>query len=362
MSLVNRKSTPYQYLNVNIIHNVQNGNDSSIASASIVRTAPIINDAKDYLLTVQRMSIPIVSIPSFVASLRVGTNLEDNQMIYSFTASYNGTDGPETFVVWEPQNTIWPQPTGLVQYSLQSDKPFYHAYNISSVCNMMSETIQQALIALDAIAALPPDYTMIQFYFDPVQGCPVLLVPVTCIDIELYFNNQSASLFATWRYISVARNDVNGMDNLLTFFSTPQNTIDGMVYLRPESFDYNYWSPVQSIQIRTTLPIVNEAVPPVNFDFNATSTLQNPPQAYPDSTSILTDFELDTSMFTVEGGYFVYNKVDSTRFTNFSGSGPINSFNVGVFWVDVSNAAYPMTLQPGCSVSFKILFIPAIAS
>lgn len=358
MSLVNRKSTPYQYLNVNIIHNVQNGNDSSLATTSIIRTAPIINDTKDYLLTVQRLSIPIVSIPSFVASLKVGSMLEDNQMIYSFTPSYNGVQGPQTFVTWSPQNTNWPQPTGLVQYSLQSDKPFYHAYNISCVCGMFSEAIQQSLIALDTLVALPAEYTQIELYFDPIQGCPVLLLPLSCVNIELYFNNQAASLFATWRYISIARNDPNGMDNLLTFFSTQQNTVNNLIYLRPESFDYNYWSPVQSIQIVTTLPIITEAVPPVNFNYNETSTIQSPSQSYPASTSILTDFELDTSTFNVEGGYFVYNKVDSTRFINFNGSGPIQSFNVSVYWVDVSNAAYPMNLLPGTSASLKILFVP----
>ena len=349
----------YQYLNIGLIHNPQDGNNASVAATDIIRSTPVLADTTGYEVVVQRITVPIASIPSFVAPLKVGSQFEDNQMIYSFTTAFNGQSSPQEFVTWIPQTTFYPQPTGVVQYSLQSDKFFYHAYNITTVFAMFNATIQASLTALNALTQLPIGYENIELYFDQTLGKPILYVPASCVDIELYFNNQMAAVFSSWRYTTVNKNDPDGKDNLFTFYSTRANTDQNEnLTIQPENFNYSYLSPIQTVQIRSTLPIVYENTQQVNVNYGETALINNPYQSFPASQNILTDFTIDSGMLSSEGSYFVYNKTDSTRYISFNGGKTVQNFNLSVYWTDNSNASYPMFLLPLTAINIKLIFIP----
>jgi len=350
---------PYQYLNVGLIHDVKDGNNASIATIDIIRQSPILPDTTGYEAVVQRLTVPVCSIPAFVAALQVGSQFSENKMIYSFTTAYGGFASPQKNVEWIPQTSYYSEPTGTVQYALQSDKFYYHAYNITCVFDMFNTAIQTSLAELNALVALPAEFIEIQLYFDPIVEKPALFIPATCVDIELYFNNQTAAIFSGWRYTTIAKNSPTGQDNLFDIFSTKSNTdINGDILIYPETFNYNYLSPVQTIQIRSTLPIIYENTMPININYGETAIIPNTNQSYPASQNILTDFAIDSSMISSEGSYFVYNKTDSTRFISFSGGKSIQNFNLSVYWTDNSNASWPMYLLPGTTISIKMIFVP----
>lgn len=347
---------PYQYLNVGLIHDVKKGNDASLATTDIIRQSPILTDTTGYELAVQRITVPIGSIPSFVAPLMVESEYADNQLIYSFTVEFGGFSSAQTFVTWLPQTTFWEQPTGIVQYSLQSDKIFYHAYNIASVFYMFNQTLQRALAGIGV--HLPPDYDQISLYFNPTTQKPELFVPAAFAALNIYFNNQFAAVFSGWWYTTVAKNDPDGKDNLITIYQNPSSLSNGDITITPEVFNYNYLSPVQTIQVRSTLPIIYESTQPINVNYGQSAVIPNPNQSYPASQNILTDFAIDNSTVSAEGSYFVYNKTDSTRFISFAGGKTIQNFNISVYWTDNSNASWPMYLLPLTAINIKMIFIP----
>jgi hypothetical protein len=342
------------------VHDISYGNAASPAAVNITRQTPILPDATGYSLALQRLAIPIASIPSFVAALQVGSQYADNLMIYSFTTSVGGFTSPQKFIEWLPQTTYWPQPTGTVEYCLQSDKPFYHAYNISTVFDMFNESLQQSLVELNALSPLPAEYTDVRLYFDKTTMTPKLFIPTSVYQAQLkiYFNNQMAALFSSWNYVTVGKNTANGQDNLLVFYSNLSNAVTGGVVMAPEVFAFNYFSPVQTVQIRTSMPIIQEATQPVNSNYGQSSLLPTINQNYPSSESILTDFTIDSSSVTSEGGYYIYNKTDTTRFITLAGGKTIQNFYISVYWTDNSNAAYPMELLPNTLISMKMTFIP----
>lgn len=353
----------YVFINVNIPYNNSYGNAPAPAITSLQLNTPLIQHMENFYLTIGRASIPSLEIPMLTALLNVGSAYSANEMIYSFTLSYDSAYSSQTFVTWLPTNTSALQPSGTVQSSLQSQYPYYYCYSFYKFVEMLNAALSTAFTELDGATTLPGSSAAPYFYFDPVAYTLVLVVQkaqyaTNATKILIHFNNESKPLFVNFPSLNLTNNSTTGLDNVFDItnvksFADATDTTN--LYVKPFSYNPAYMNTVSSLQVLTNLPVVPENVEVYNPNYAQQSTLDKQGIFQPVS-NIITDFEPDFSGDGAISANFIYNKDSTWRYCDINGSGPIIQLNLSLTWTDKSNYQSPIYLLPGIGSSIKLGF------
>jgi len=382
---MNLPQPDYQYLNFDLVHDPTYGSKESPAVLTVNRSVAMIDKMEQYKCTVQRLVFPSLSIPMFAASLVKGSDYNENKMVNTFGIAVT-TNG--TRVYSNPVNVVWeatvlqPRPEGIVQKSLQSEYPYYYAYDIQAVLDLFNNAIIAAMADFQANhpGVLPPGQ-QVPFIYSDIDG-PYILFPEPSVDsinyiqqateyVELFMNNQTATLFngfpLTQRpYTEPYTDDVTplpvGFDAAFraTDTSTYNYSNNGTDFYRmdPLGYSMSFWSPANKFLITTTIPVEFEVISGYNPQFGGITpdTIGNSGNQNP-SSSILTDFAFENGDFQSYGTQYVYNKTDSSRYTDVTGYGPLSNFTLSLYWVAKDGTQVALKLFPLTIASVKILFV-----
>lgn len=349
----------YQFINVEISHNVANGNEPSPAATQVIRNTSILKKMEDFYVSIGRMTFPALSLPLFCAALVPGSNFQDNTMVYSFTMSYNVFVSAKVNVVFVPDDLHATPNTGIVQSALQSTNPYYYIFSFWSVCKMFNTALATAYADIINQAGIPQT-TAPYFYYDSLNEQIVFSCDNTfgmgANLINVFFNNETAPLMTGFDYKKVGNNSPTGQDNLLTIENNYQNFANNTYTIRPLYFDPSYYSPVGTLQLNTSILLNQETVQPVNGNFISKGYTFSPGHQLNPTSSILTDFIPDFTLVNSLNSIYIYNKVDEYRYANIISQGALTSFNVSLVWTDKSGREVPLLLYPGTHSTIKIGF------
>lgn len=351
----------YQFINVEISHNSTNGNMPSPAATQVIRNTAILRRMEDFYIAIGRMTFPALSLPLFCAALVPGSNYASNEMVYSFTLSYNNFKSIQVRAIFVPDNLQAQPDVGIVGSSLQSTNPYYYIYSFWSVCKMFNTALATAHADLIAkTGGFPAGSNPPYFYYDNLNEQIVFSCDntfgVSGNKINVYFNNETLPLMTGFDILRVDSNNPLGQDNVLVIENNYNNFNAGVYTIRPIYFDPSYYSPVGTLQLNTSILINQETVQPVNGSFitrayNPGNTHQLNP-----TSAILTDFIPDFTQISSLNSVYIYNKVDDYRYANIISQGALTSFHISLVWTDKAGREVPLLLFPGTTSTIKIGF------
>lgn len=350
----------YQFINVQIHHNTQFGNEPSPASAQVIRNTAILKKMENFYVSIGRMTFPSFSLPLFCAALQPGTDYSLNQMVYTFTLTYNEFTSETTPVPFISDNTIHAPNTGIVESSLQTSNPYYYIYSFWSICNMFNQALETAYNDLIVKTGGIPGSAPAKFYYDFLNEQIVL----TCNNtygigagfININYNNILAPLLSGFDSKKIAGNSANGIDNTLIIVDNMNNFANSIYTIRPIYFDASYYSPVGTLQLNTSILINQETVQPAVGSFIVKTIRQNDGHQLNPTSSILTDFIPDFTQISSLNSVYIYNKVDDYRYADIISQGALTSFNISLIWTDKAGREIPLLLYPGTLATIKIGF------
>lgn len=379
-------SANHVYMDLSIVNNDA---DSSKPPANLffaeTRDKAIIDNPQEWYLTVARFHLDTFScLPVFIPTIQLNqvvtpTQPEDpNKTIYSFTmeVAQGGQTGKfiQTYMTYQPQDLTQPLPklpSTIGKQDLSSN--YYFCMNNSHVVYLINATLQQMYkdqIAYYVEIKLPlaqyPNLTnppwvaydnsshQLIFNFDSAVYDASLPQP-----INLYCNTAMFNLLNSFEFVtySTTGNGVGANYKLNVYNNQGTNSMDMQTYTALQLYeDYpsvNQWSPVSSIVLcSNTLPITGtiQGAPKV---FNSVSNSQSSAN---NSMKVISDFTV--ALDNIGNGYrpsvdyspVIYRMVDMI------GHSPITYLDIQLYWKDIYNNFYPMTLGSNQSCNIKILF------
>ena len=361
------------------------------------RTAPIINKADDYDMSIIRFQCDTYSLPVYQAEILPNAGQND-LMIHNITLNYtNGStvtkDSFTRFLIWEPADLTVPAPVppSQTQSGFQVQTPWYHAYDydhILRIVNTAFEAVMQDLRDWSVNVANPNlgdfvDLTNIEApllvwndsenkatlyaradYFNVAAPPPTILNPL----IEIYF---SQTLYAMFNSFPIKKVLNSAFSASLPVGTTPfyqimvdnfkgGKTVQGLFGEATERFisvpqqysTISEWSPVSSVVFTSsTLPIVvNQLSNPVLYLNNNLIQLARPSNNF---NTLITDLVTDEQSYR---GSLLFIPSAEYRWISLTTSRPINQIDIQVYWRSKIGSLIPFTLPSGGSCSLKILF------
>jgi hypothetical protein len=335
------------------------------------RNSPFLQNAGDYYMAITRFQIDTYSIPSFVAEIQPNQS-DPNLMIQSVSLKYtNGTTTYSTLPIylrWIPINTSEPVPPApsLNADKMQSNTPYYYSYSFEYLINLFNTAFKTAMTALQALVGTinSVDQPFMswnhQLEFISVYAEEAHFNINDTTHIKVYLNRPAYALFSS---LPAYRHDINSPNENIYQLILNNNFGDSLVQnslllsnkilikLDQEVKTVSNISPVNAIVFTTsTIPIVkNELSSPI---------------IYNNGTLIPSNFNnnfgmIITDMNTLDNGYkptLLYNPQSEYRRIDLTGTQPLKTIDIQVYWKDKFGRLNPLLLWSGGHCSLKILF------
>lgn len=306
------------------------------------RSAPILNNATEYEMSIARLDLETQNIPILIPSIKSGGDI--NMTNYGFQIRKNDNSiFEQTYLEYVCKNKYFSNlPT-----SAGADSPYYYIFNIEDVVEMFNTACIACASGFENLN--PPIMTYnndntFSIYFDTQFAT----------DYGIYFNEPLYNLFRNFNY----KYDFYMLPNprqliVSNALGLKTVTINGNSYIK-ETQNYNSfcvdWSPVSSIVMTSaTLPIVQEEIIPA---INVVSSSSN---SSGDIEPQITDICL-----SLENPNDYNNNITYTATTNYRRislcSDLIQDFDIRIYWRSKKGQLYPVMLADGNSVSLKIKF------
>jgi len=340
----------------------------SYAEFSIERTIPILDNPKDYYLTISRFTVPVLDTPILICPISgtgyVGVGPAPpaiNVTPFSVTLRYTATDFQQT-VIYQTRtpNVPLPPTPGYVDVN----HPYYYSvYAYNHFVDMVNQAFTNAFTLLKTAYPGAPMTEAPYFIFDPETELFSLIVPYDYVtnNVDIYLNNELQTYFVNMNYIFYGRGATNGKDfqfilsnnNNINAYAKPGGTIPAPpanpAYLRLKQ-DYkglDVWNSFFDLVFTTgTLSVYREW------------TQNNDPQTQlPTQVSLLTDFQPLLNEAGDSRSTMAYYPQGPYRLINLTGNTPLRNFDVKIWWRDKEGRLYPLTIPYRQSVSIKFLFI-----
>ena len=343
------------------------------------RTDPIIPNCEDYHMSIIKFTIPTEQLP-IIADWYNGTGataLFNQQNGYSITLlGTGGATASQQFIQWVP---IFGNSTSGIPVKEQL------IFNYQQLVNMINIAFQAAYTAIGGANTAP------FITFDPALQLFILYISTGDLAVlggtpalSIWFNINLQLLFPSFPY-SFFNGVVYSYNHLGEYAQIPTNgTVNGIVSLLQQGIPgitgYSFvaqeypatvalYEPRSLRFISGSVPSKRELVPQVNYVENTNPFLPATPGfPYPvqysgsnlggDPTqAIITDFDLPLSNAVAELKPFVqYVPTAQYRYLDLLTQGPLNQFDLSIFWVDELGGIHPLYINPNQSVTIKILF------
>jgi hypothetical protein len=382
---MNRETSDVIYYNINI------GNSKLvpiIANYSEQRTIPLLHNPSEYYLSIIRFSVPGLSVPILVCPV---TNAPTTplQTPYSVTLLYNTGSGFLTYtqkILYYPRDNF----QNLSVPPLDPQNPYYFIYEYQHFLDLVNIALQTATTNLIGLGA-PADLLSPYFIFDEVTQLISLIAPLTGITppstpttndyyslpssaintytpavpsgkVGIFVNDELFPFFQGIETIHVSDSVTIGPDYWLIVKNNGNNYYQSpatapvyppvFLQMQQQANTLNNWNSFQSLAfLSNSLPTLKEFTPVYDALYNGNT------QSGANMNPILTDFVPLLENAGDQRGSFVYNPTGPYRLVNLLSNDPIYAVDISVVWFDQYNRQYPIVLEPGQSITIKIMFV-----
>lgn len=354
----------------NIYYDMMIFNDTSSnvnLSFAEQREYPLFEDPTDsYKMSVIRFSTD-VNLPTIIPQVAVQNNTDPNKLIYTFTMSFKTYDYQQN-VIFVPQIKTASPPSILSPAIIENE--YYWIYDAMSFINMLNTALVSCWNGLNTLVVaggdvLPntapniylemnPSSYLINLFADQNQYDNSLTNP-----IKLYMNTPLHSLLKAFSGLSYyGYNNLLGKDIQFTNIKNYNNlnvfSSGGVNYLVVYS-EYSpvaSWSPVNSVVITTSLPIVQtltSAPNVIDSQFFSNYPVSN-------TEKQISDFIVETDLGQWNAGGRLTYTAQIYRYVNMLKAQPITNIQINFYWKSKRGAYYVFYLDSGGLANLKILF------
>lgn len=352
------------YYNIIINHDPNFGNAPSPAIYNSTQTQKILDKSDDWHVAVIRFTIPGQEIPIFICPIQEGILQADRNLTpFSVTLRFSGTDFFQN-LIYVPDNNQTPPPPPSQNNGKQSITPYYYIFTYQHFIDITNKALSDAFSALKTAFPLAPQTEAPYFIYNSTTQLISLVVETSyagITPIEIYINANLLTFYEAIEVFFLGYNQVNGKDFRFVIKDNINNTYFKQLPnvappATPAYFiftqEYNtitYWNGFRNIVfIATVLPIQSEYVPQKNnqgSQTGATSTL-----------AILTDFEPLLEFGGETRSIFQFYVQGQYRWVDLLSSQPLKQFSLSIFWQDIDQNLYPLTIPINESATIKLLF------
>jgi len=327
-----------------------------IARQNIEQNDSILENAGDYLLAINRFSIPCSLVPIQLADIQSGQN-DPNLMRWSVSFNHN-EQIIQKYCIYVNESNILPNPSPPNPKAIIT--PYYYIYNISTITNIINTAIQTCFSEWVTTYGSPPDNIIEpplltydietqKFSFKYQEGYALN-------NFQFFMNNELGSYFVAQRKKQYDYGDPFGLDvqflvqNLYNNITIEAGSPAKVYYTMTDEFRaIQYWYHFKSIVLTSnSMPIFAENIPQrVQGTINSNGILNFSP--------IVVDFEPDNSDSANPRSIQQYNPVQF-RYIDMVGIGALKKINVQVYFSDQYLNLYPVYIQVHQLLTIKFMF------
>ena len=350
----------------------------------------ILKNSKDYYVAIVRATIPINSIPLIIFPIVNGlSQIDANMSVYTLKFKYQVVSG-----VFDETKTVFINVPFQSQYSYQSVKPpyqnngnqdfsnsYYWVYDVEWVLKIFNDALKDLFIQF--VSNFPLGTYSNTFFpyitFDNNTRCfsivmtgdlyngssttnyfnqnlfPNLVLQMGRTTNENVFNFTSTLGFDGYYTISC----FDKYNNISTI--TNGSVVRTIYTMTASQSNINMWCPFNKIvfQINYGISTIQEydSAPITSQGFigsQTQSTVINKP-----IIPMLTDLETNRDEWGVNRNFIQYttSSITQSRLISMTGS-MLQSFQISIYWVDIFNNRFPLTIPTGIPLSIKLGFYP----
>lgn len=311
------------------------------------RTSAIIENAKDYKMSIARLDFDSQNLPILIPSIATGAdNPTNNINLTNYQVQIKnpgGNTGTVINLIYTPRNKYR---FDNIPVNPGDDTPYYYIFNVETIVDMFNTACQSAISMFPGLQAPFMVYNKdntFSIYFDEQFATDY----VFCMNDELY------NLFRNFNYTYTQNHNVNNILIVENRLGTNTYTNNGTTYIietqYAPSFSTN-WSPVSSIVITSQrLPIVaEERIPTVNVISGISNSSNEIEQQISD---IVVNID-NPNDYNTRLTYVANTDYRSITLN----AGEIREIDLKIYWRSKIGKIYPLLMSDGNSGNCKIKF------
>jgi hypothetical protein len=294
------------------------------------RTDNIINNVGDYHITCIKFTCPTALLP-IMQTFPTGSTATNQTTGFSVTLTGTGGTASQQFLTYIPIDNTGN--TYIYNYRQVVDM-----INVSLAAGATAIGLTAPFIGFDSSSQLfsmyiPTTYNSSDaIYFNPNLQAILPSFPFS------YYNTVDYSNANSGKYAMFPNSLIGQNSSISNYNQIPQEYASTISLYQPRSLRF----------VSTLLPSKQEFIP-----ITGSSILQGGDNSQP----ILIDFDLPVSDAIANIKPFIqYYPTGEYRLIDLQGQGPINRFDLTVYWVDEVNNIYPLFIDPNQSLTIKFLF------
>jgi hypothetical protein len=368
-------NTDPEYIYMDLVANNYNNDDTGSSTDLVFNcnmTQPLLNDASQYNLIVERFKVDTYSsIPSIIPQILPAPNTDVNKTVYSITMNFvknnASTSHVQQYLQFVPQNKSLKAPTSNVPTQLANE--YYYVFGNDYFVQLINSTLTACYNALksqvEAESDTLPSENAPFLIYDPTDSSIVLNADSAGYDInssnriEVYLNNAMFGLLNSFNFSKFDLDD--GMIyrlNLTSYNGTNLMIISdtySVITMYQEFPSVSCWNPCSRIAfISQTLPI-NSCIltPPTVYNANTTVTTTTQTAI---NFNVITDLEIsyDSSKELYPSAQYI---PVTLRKIGMVGRQKLNNFEIKVIWFDKFGNYYPLRMPLDTNATLKICFM-----
>ncbi|HEY9705360.1 MAG TPA: phage minor capsid protein [Allocoleopsis sp.] len=330
------------------------------------RQYPLFTEPSDhYKLAIARFSVDS-DLPTIAPQPMLAPNTDPNKLIYSWTMQYK-TYIYQQYVQFVPQNMNVSAPAVLDNSTVENQ--YYWIYDAMSFINMLNTALNSCWNGLKALViaggdTLPNTNPNIYLEMNPTTYVINLVADQLQYDntltnyIKVYMNTPLHTYLKAFSGLSYyGYNNANGKDvmfNITNYNNLNKFTNAGVNYymIYSEYSTVSTWSPVNSVVITSSLPVVSTLISPPsvidegfisNFPINS------------DERQV-SDFIVETDIGQWNAGGKITYTAQIYRYISMEKAGTINQIQLNFYWKSKRGNYYNFELDGSGCASIKLLF------
>lgn len=359
------------YVNVVFNHDNINSIIPQAAEYKVTKTIPILDKCSDYYLSVIKFDLPLRDVPLYIFPVIPGSGLTNiaPMVIGIRTGGVNYS----VQLIYKPDNNyIQPNQNDPNQ---QIITPYYFVYSYENLIKSINTALSSAYVS-SGLSLLGHDYPY--FYIDYKSQLINLVVdyrdfaptatPTTPdpIPVATIYMNEYLQFYLTSFPYNYIGDNISGRAyefNLVTYGDYNLQSAIGGFTINQKIFTQEYqtlntWNALKKLLITTSsIPIISEYTP--NNNSGSTSVGINN-SGISATFPIISDFtpQLEFPGQTRSTAYYV--PTSQYRLVDLKSDIQLNTIDLRVYWVDLYNNIYPLTLSIFQQGSIKLGFFKKI--
>jgi hypothetical protein len=345
----------------------------------------ILENQKDYYVSVVRASIPTSSIPRLIVPIETGiTQTDKNKTLYKVRIKLCTGVNPNGTLIFNEAFTTSNNVTFVSQLPFEGDKTpppsqnngsqfldndYYYVYDVEALLKMFNDTLNTTFTQFCAQGGLPQPYNAAYAphilwnsnnrhfelktvadvagltYFDD-SIFPNLVFQCDLLSSDLFQLSGSATSDAfinNYSFNKYNNETIVGNVKYYTMTAT-QSSLNNWGSFSKVIFSISYG--ISTIQEYDSVPTPDQG--------STNSYNLNKP-----SVPMLTDIEVDKDAFSINNNFIQYqtSSITQSRLISMTGS-MLQSFQLSVYWLDVFGVRHSLSLPEGLPLTIKLGFYP----